>query len=75
VQRSGIGHRALRGTREAGGPLEAVGNAAEPDGLDVVFARIVDDLARPWTKRRRKRGPTLTTPTKPTVLEPTSEES
>jgi len=75
VQRSGIGHRALRGTREAGGPLEAVGNAAEPDGLDAVFARIVDDLARPWTKRRRKRGPTLTTPTKPTVLEPTSEES
>jgi hypothetical protein len=39
-----------------------------------VLALVVHDLARTWTKQRRKRGPTLTTPAS-AVLQPASEES
>jgi len=75
VQRSGVGHRALQGTCEPRWPLEAVGTGPEPDRLDAVLALIVNDLARIWTKQRRKRGPTLATPTLPRGLHPTSETS
>jgi hypothetical protein len=57
VHGSGIAHRALQGAYETGRPLEAVGNGAEPDTSGAVLALIVVDLARAWTKQKRKRGP------------------
>ena len=59
VHGSGITHRALQGAHETGRPLEAVGNGAEPDTLGAVLTLVVVDLARAWTKQKRKRGPTL----------------
>jgi hypothetical protein len=59
VHGSGIAHRALQDAHETGRPLEAVGKGAEPDTLGAVLALVVGDLARTWTKQKRKRGPTL----------------
>ena len=57
MHRSGFARRAFQGAREAGRPVEALGNQAQPEGLDAVLALVVGDLARTWTKRRRMRAP------------------
>ena len=72
VHGSGIAHRALQGAHETGRSLEADGNGAEPDGLGIVLERVVGDLARTWTKQKRKRAPTLPNSA---VLQPTTRET
>jgi hypothetical protein len=55
--------------------LKAAAKGAEPDRMGAVLALVVADLARPWTKQRRKRGPRLTASTLLRPLHPTGETS
>jgi len=71
VHRSGIARSAFQGPRETGRPLEAVGTGAEPDRLEAVVALVVGELARSWTRQRRKPGPSSRNGA---VLQPTSDE-
>jgi hypothetical protein len=71
MPRSGIARRASRGARETGRPPESVGSGAEPDRSSAVLALVVGDLARTWTKQRRKRGPNSLNGA---VLQPTSQK-
>jgi hypothetical protein len=71
VRRSGIAPRAFQGARETGQPLEAVGTGAQPDCLGGAPALVGGDLARAWTKRRRRRGPSSR---KGPVLQRTKED-
>jgi hypothetical protein len=74
MQGSRIARRGLQGAFGTGRPREAVGIGADADRSGAVIARVVHDLARTWTKQRRKRGPKLTTPAS-AVLQPTLELS
>ena len=74
MQGSRVAHRGLRGTLDSGRPREAGGIGADADPSGPVLAVVVRDLARTWTKQRRKRGPMLGTPAS-AVLQPASEES
>jgi hypothetical protein len=74
VQGSAITNRALQGAYKTGHPLEAIGSVAQPERLGVVLALVVGELTRTWTKQRRKREATPTTPVN-AGFQPTSEES
>ena len=74
MQGSKVARRALDGAVATGMPRESVGIGADAERWGAVLALIVRDLARPWTKQRQKRGPTLTTPAR-AVPQPASEES
>jgi hypothetical protein len=75
VQGSGIARSSFASHARQTGRLEAGGKGDESDRMGAVLAMVVRDLARPWTKQRRKRRPTLTTSTLPRVLQTTSEKS
>jgi hypothetical protein len=74
MQGSRVARRALHGSFDTGRPRESVRIGADADRLSAVLALVVRELARPWTKQRRKRGPTLRAPAS-AVLQPASEES
>jgi hypothetical protein len=72
VHESGSAGRALGDARGISRPLEALGNGEEPDRLGTVLALVVGELARPWTKQKRKREPSSR---RGAALQPTGEES
>ena len=74
MQGSRIARRGLQGAFGTGRPREAVGIGADADRSGAALALVVHDLARTWTKQRRKRGSTLTTPAR-AVLQPAREAS
>jgi hypothetical protein len=58
VQGSRNTSRASQRASKTGRPPETAGKGAEHDRLGTVFALIVGDLARTWTKQRREQGAT-----------------
>jgi hypothetical protein len=58
VEGSGIARRGFVSRAKRTGRFEAAGDGDESDGIGAVLALVVGDLARPWTKQRRRRGPT-----------------
>ena len=74
MQGPGVARRALQGTFDRGRRREPVGVGADTDRWGAVLALLARELARPWRKQRRRRGPTLTNPAG-AVLQPASEES
>jgi hypothetical protein len=74
MHRSRVVSRGLHGAFDTGRPSEPVGIGVDADRSGAVIALVVRDLARTWTKQKRKRGPALRTPAR-AVLQPASEES
>jgi len=72
VHESGVAGRALGDPRGISRPLEALGNGEQPDRLGAVLALAVGELARPWTKQKRRREPSSR---RGPALQPTSAES
>jgi hypothetical protein len=72
VQGSRIARRGFASQARQTG-LQAAAKGAESDRMGAVLAFVVADLARPWTKERRKRG--LTTSSLLRSLHPTGETS
>jgi hypothetical protein len=74
MQGSRIARRGFQGAFSKRQPPGAVGIGADADRSGAVLALVVHDLARTWTKQRRKRGPKLTTQAR-AVLQPMGAES